>query len=209
MEHQDLIITGLCKLAKYLAFDSATNSVAGRFPIICSKKCPCYIIVENWLVVAKVQKSLIVLALPSTAATKIVNTFDLGQILLDGKQDYSLQLMSETGVMIQIIRNDAQWDVMKYTIFLEIYHHKMHGILALVPVTSLDFVLHDIVIIISRVQENDTLCLLFLVSSVWDVMKYTILLEIYHHRMHDTLPLVPVTSLDFVLHDIVINFSKV
>ena len=55
---------------------------------------------------------------------------------------------------------------MKYTIFLEIYHHKMHGILALVPVTSLDFVLHDIVIIISRVQENDTLCLLFLVSSV-------------------------------------------
>ena len=53
---------------------------------------------------AKVQKSLIVLALPSTAATKIVNTFDLGQILLDGKQDYSLQLLSETGVMIQIIR---------------------------------------------------------------------------------------------------------
>ena len=58
--------------------------------------------------VAKVQKSLIVLVLPSTAATKIVNTFDLGQILLDEKQDYSLQLMSETGFMIQIIRNDAQ-----------------------------------------------------------------------------------------------------
>ena len=57
---------------------------------------------------AKVKKSLIVLVLPSTAATKIVNAFDLGQILFDEKQGYPLQLMSETGVMIQIIRNDAQ-----------------------------------------------------------------------------------------------------
>ena len=40
-------------------------------------------------------------------------------------------------------------------------------------------------------------------------MKYTILLEIYHYRMHDTLVLVPVISLDFILHYIVIIFSKV
>ena len=40
-------------------------------------------------------------------------------------------------------------------------------------------------------------------------MKYTILLEIYHYRMHDTLVLVLVISLDFILHYIVIIFSKV
>ena len=57
--------------------------------------------------VVKVQKGLIVLVLPSTAITKIVNTFDLREILLDVKHDYSLQLMNKMGVMLQIIRNDA------------------------------------------------------------------------------------------------------
>ena len=57
--------------------------------------------------VAKNQNSLTVLVLPSTAVTKIVNTFDLGQILLDVKHDYSLQLMNKTSVLLRIIRNDA------------------------------------------------------------------------------------------------------
>ena len=103
---------------------SATNPVAGRFPMACCKKSPCYISVQIWLGVATVQKGLTVLVLPSTAVTKIVNTFDLEQILLDVKHDYSQQLLNETGVILQIIRNDAQWDVMKYTILLEIYHHR-------------------------------------------------------------------------------------
>ena len=55
---------------------------------------------------------------------------------------------------------------MKYTILLEIYHHSMHGTLVLVPVIFLDFILQHIVIILSKVQGNDTLCLLFLLSSV-------------------------------------------
>ena len=93
--------------------------------------------------VVKVQKGLIVLVLPSTAITKIVNTFDLREILLDVKHDYSLQLMNKTGVMLQIIRNDAQWDVMKYTILLEIDHHRMHGTLVLVPVISFDFIVYQ------------------------------------------------------------------
>ena len=58
--------------------------------------------------------------------------------------------------------------MIKYTILLEIYYHRMHGTLALVPVISLDFILHDKVIIFSNVQENDTICLLFLLSSVSD-----------------------------------------
>ena len=72
--------------------------------------------------VAKIQKDLIALVLPGSAITKIDNTFDLGQILLDVKHEYSLQLMNKTGVMFQIIRNDAQCDVI-----------------------SLDFILHHIV----------------------------------------------------------------
>ena len=66
--------------------------------------------------------------------------------------------MNKTVAMLQIIRNVAQWDVIKYTI-LEIYHHRMHGTLVFVPVIPLDFDLHHIEIIFSKVQENNTLSL--------------------------------------------------
>ena len=79
---------------KYLVFDSAANSIARRFPMAC------FINVEISLVVAKVQKGLILLRMHSTAVTKIVNKFDLGQILPDVKHDYSLQLMNKTGVLL-------------------------------------------------------------------------------------------------------------
>ena len=129
------------------------------FPWLVAKKCSCCINVEIWLLVVKFQKGPIVLVLANTTVTKIVNTFHLGQILLDVKHDYSLQLLNKTGLMLEIIRNDAQWDVMRYTIILEIYHRMMHDTLVLVPVISLDFNLHNIAKIFRKVQENDTLCL--------------------------------------------------
>ena len=120
MEHQDLIFNRPLQTGtKYLEFDSAANGVAGKFPMACCKKCSCFINVKIWLVVAKVQKGIIVLVLPSTAITKIVTTFDLEQILLDVKHDCSLHLMNKTGVTLQIITNDAQQDVMMCTILLE------------------------------------------------------------------------------------------
>ena len=53
---------------------------------------------------------------------------------------------------------------------------QMHGTLVLVPVMSLDFTLHHIVIILSKVQENDALCLCYfffplfemLILALWD-----------------------------------------
>ena len=116
-------------------------------------------------------KGLIALLLPSTAVTKTVNTFELGQTLLDVKHDHSLQLMSKIGVMLQIIRDDAQWDVMKYTILLEIYRHSMHGTLILVPVISLNFILHHIVIILSKIQENDMLCLCYFFFPLFEMLS--------------------------------------
>ena len=146
---------------------STTNPNAGRFPMACCKKSPCYINVQIWLGVATVQKGLTVLVLPSTAVTKIVNTFDLGQILLDVKHDYSQQLVNETGVILQIIKNDAQWDVMKYTI-LEIYHHRTGCMVQwslLQWYLSLDFILDCTVI---SLREWYSISLLFLHSSVWE-----------------------------------------
>ena len=119
-------------------------------------------------------KDLVVHLLSSTAVTKIVNTFELGPILLDVNHDYSLQLMSKTGVMLQIIRDDAQWDVMKYTILLEIYRHRMHGTLILVPVISLDFILHHIVIILSKFQENDMLCLCYFFFPLFEMLSFAL-----------------------------------
>ena len=147
---------------------SATNPVAQRFPMACCKKSPCYINVQIWLGVATVQKGLTVLVLPSTAVTKIVNTFDLGQILLDVKHDYSQQLVNETGVILQIIMNDAQWDVMKYTILLEIYHHRTGCMVQwslLQWYLFLDFILDCTVI---SLREWYSISLLFLHCSVWD-----------------------------------------
>ena len=45
------------------------------------------------------------------------------------------------------------------TIIIVIYHHRMHATLVLVPVISQDFILCHIVIVFSKVQENDTLYL--------------------------------------------------
>ena len=96
-ECQDLIINRSLQTGKkFFTFDSTANSIAGRFPMACCNKYPCCINAKIWLVVAKVQKGLVVLVLPSTAVTKIVNTFDIEQVLLDGKNDYSLQLSSWT-----------------------------------------------------------------------------------------------------------------
>ena len=96
-ECQDLIINRSLQTGKkFFTFDSTVNSIAGRFPMACCNKYPCCINAKIWLVVAKVQKGLVVLVLPSTAVTKIVNTFDIEQVLLDGKNDYSLQLSSWT-----------------------------------------------------------------------------------------------------------------
>ena len=96
-ECQDLIINRSLQTGKkFFTFDSTANSIAGRFPMACCNKYPCCINAKIWLVVAKVQKGLVVLVLPSTAVNKIVSPFDLGEILLDVKHDYSLQLSSWT-----------------------------------------------------------------------------------------------------------------
>ena len=67
-ECQDVIIYRSLKTSsKHLEFDSVANFVTVIFPIACCKKCPFPINVKILLVVAKLQKGLIVPVLPSTA----------------------------------------------------------------------------------------------------------------------------------------------
>ena len=80
----------------------------GDFPWLVAKKWACGIYVKIAIVVEKVHEGFTVLVLPSTAVTKIANTFDLRQFVLDVKLDSSLQLMNKTDVILQIIKNDAQ-----------------------------------------------------------------------------------------------------
>ena len=60
---------------------------------------------------------------------------------------------------------------MKYTILLEIYHHRMNGTLVLVPVISLDLILHQIVIIFSKIQNNDTLYLCYFFFPLFKILN--------------------------------------
>lgn len=137
------LLIGLWKLAiSNLCLTLPTIVSQRDFPWLVAKKWACCINVKIAIVVAKVHEGFTVLVLPSTVVTKIANTFDLRQFFLDVKHDSSLQLMNKTDIILQIINNDAQWDVMKYTIFFEIYHHRMHVTVVLVPVISLDFILY-------------------------------------------------------------------
>ena len=47
----------------------------------------------------------------------------------------------------------------------------MHGTLVLVPVISLDFTLHHIVIIFSKVQDNNTLCLCYFFFLLFEMLS--------------------------------------
>ena len=59
---------------------------------------------------------------------------------------------------------------MKYTI-LEIYNHGMHGALVFVPVISLDFILHHIMIIFSKVQECDIFYLYCFFFPLFEILS--------------------------------------
>ena len=78
--------------------------------------------------------------------------------------------MNKTSFMLQIIRNDAQWHAMKYAI-VEICNHGMHGALVLVPVISLDFILHHIMIIFSKVQECDIFYLYYFFFPLFEILS--------------------------------------
>ena len=161
------LLIGLWKLARSnLCLTVSTIVSQGDFPWLVAKKWACCIYVKIAIVVEKVHEGFTVLVLTSTAVTKIANTFDLRQFVLDVKLDSSLQLMNKTDVILQIIKNDAQWDVMKYTIFFEIYHYRMHVTVVLVPVISLDFILYHRVI--KSPKKWCTPSLLSSPSSVWD-----------------------------------------
>ena len=126
-------VIGFFKLFVLSSSSLFLNAITRRSAMTCGKEWPNSIKPKINYIVAQIHKIFEVLVLTCTAIASKCNMLDLRYCVLNVIAYKSLEFMNKTGIMIQVIRKNANWCMNQMILLIfTTDHHRIKGALVFV-----------------------------------------------------------------------------
>ena len=131
-------------------------SIAWTLPVASCKEMPFSFQTMVILVIAHIAEVFIVLVLARCSIAEIYNFLYIWQFLLEMRQCIRNECMHSGSIMPQAIRNNAHTETFDFATVAEINRKGVNSCLAVVPMVTLDSILHNKTVVFCKVwQYND------------------------------------------------------